>query len=197
MKFRAARPRPYSSRPMRALKLFACVWLVAGGLAVAAGNAVASQSPAADCNDHGYKLTQSYTVAELEHALATMPASIKEYTPCYQVIQQELDKVIGTGTGTGTGTTSSGSSSSFLSGPLIVIVIVLVLAGGGAAYLASRRKPSDGEDGQAGDQPAGGEDQPAGDEPPAGGEDEPAGDEPPAAEEPPGDGDDSPPPTRL
>ena len=113
---------------------------------VAAGNAVAPPVACGDCNDHGYKLTHSYTIAELEHALATMPASIKEYTPCYQVISQELQKLIGTTTDT-TPSGTSGSSSSFLSGPLIVIVIVLVLAGGGAAYLASRRKPGDEQDG--------------------------------------------------
>jgi hypothetical protein len=136
---------------MRALKLLTCVCLVAGGLAVAAGAAVAKQSPAVDCNTHNYTLTQQYTPEELQHALATMPAQIKEYTPCYQVIQEELTRL--TKTTTSTTGTGSGSGGSFLSGPLIAVVIVIVIVGGGAAYVASRRKSGGEDGGEDGDEP--------------------------------------------
>jgi hypothetical protein len=125
---------------MRVLKLCVCVCLVAGGLAVAAGDALALQSPSLNCNAHN-KLTHHYSVKQLEHALATMPAQIKEYTPCFQVIQAQLSKQLGstvtTGTTGTTVTTKSGGSS--LSGVLIVVIVVIVLAGGGLAFLASRR----------------------------------------------------------
>jgi hypothetical protein len=122
---------------MRVVKLFTCVCLLTGGLAIAAGNAVAAQSPSVDCNEHGYKLTQHYSSAQLEHALATMPAQIKEYTPCYTVIQDQLYSQTGRKVHVSTGSGAGGGS--FLSGPLIAVVIVIVLAGGGLAYYASRR----------------------------------------------------------
>ena len=129
---------------MRVVKLFTCVCLVAGGLAVAAGNAVAAQSPAVDCNAHGYKLTRHYSAAQLEHSLATMPAQIKEYTPCYTVIQDQLYAETGRKV-TGASTGSGGGGGSFLSGPLIAVVIVIVLAGGGLAFYASRRGSGGGD----------------------------------------------------
>jgi hypothetical protein len=132
---------------MRVLKLCVCVCLAAGGLAVAAGNAIALQSPGVDCQDHGYKLTRHYTVPQLQHALATLPAQISEYTPCAQVIQAQLNAQLNvTGTSTTVKAKSGGSS---LSGVLIGVIVVIVLAGGALAYLASRRSAggADGEDG--------------------------------------------------
>jgi hypothetical protein len=127
---------------MRRVKLSLCLALAALGLALSAGGAfAASQGPAVDCNDHGYKLTHHYTRAQLEHALATMPTEIKEYTPCYQVITSQLTSQIN---GSGGGSGSGGSGSSFLSAPLIIVLVVIVLAGGGLAYVASRRNSGGG-----------------------------------------------------
>jgi hypothetical protein len=46
-------------------------------------------SPVSDCNLHG-ALTYRYTVAQLRHGLVTMPANVKEYTDCYDVLERKL-----------------------------------------------------------------------------------------------------------
>ena len=129
---------------MRVLKLCVCVCLVAGGLAVAAGDAYARQSPSVDCNAHNYKLTHHYTIGALQHALATMPAQIKEYTPCYQVVQQQLNAQLASSGKPTVTTAAPKSSGSSLSGVLIAVVVVIVLAGGGMAWWASRRNSGGG-----------------------------------------------------
>ena len=96
----------------------------------------------ADCNAHG-QLTHQYSLVQLRGALATIPAAIKEYTNCYDVIQRQLlAKVAGTHDGGGS---ESGSGGSFLPLPVIIILAVLVLAAGGYAVLAVRRRRGDDE----------------------------------------------------
>lgn len=56
--------------------------------------AAARGTAVADCIAHG-GLTRSYSVAQLRIAVATMPAHVKEYTDCYDVIQQALGAEIG------------------------------------------------------------------------------------------------------
>src|SRR5436305_10243606 len=73
---------------------------LAGAVAVSATvtlvtPASAAQSPpVSDCNAHG-RLTHTYTPKQLQTALSTMPADIKEYTDCYDVIQRALVADVG------------------------------------------------------------------------------------------------------
>jgi hypothetical protein len=120
-----------------------CLPLVCALIAAFAAPAPLAQaaglSPAvADCNTHA-ALTHHYTVAQLRNALATMPADIKEYTNCPDVIQRALLAQIGGVTGSG-GSGSGGGS--FLPTPLIVVLVLLILAGGGFAVYAWRRRGS-------------------------------------------------------
>jgi hypothetical protein len=106
----------------------------------------------ADCNSHGL-LTHNYTLSQLRHALAVMPASFKEYGNCQDVIQAAIIKVR-------SGkpiVADSGSGGSFLPTPVIVILVLLILAALTFAALAVRRRrmaPGGGPD--DGDPPAGG-----------------------------------------
>jgi hypothetical protein len=84
--------------------------------AFAAGNPVV-----ADCYSHG-KLTETYTQAELRHALAVMSSYIKQYSNCQSVIENAL----ATGTVAANGTGNSGGSS--ISTPVIIVIVVVVLA---------------------------------------------------------------------
>ena len=52
--------------------------------ALAAGNAIIK-----DCQSNG-QLTKTYSLAQLRHALDVLPASVKEYTNCSDVIQQAI-----------------------------------------------------------------------------------------------------------
>jgi hypothetical protein len=115
------------------------------GLAAAAlGLALAGPASAgigsavlADCNTHD-ALTKSYTDAELRNALATMPATMREYTDCQDVITRALDNALGTGgKNNGAGTSSGGSS---LSTGLIVVIVVLVLVACTLGAIAIRRR---------------------------------------------------------
>jgi hypothetical protein len=121
-------------RLIRLLALLFCVFACAVGTASAA-----APNPTADCNANG-RLSQSYTPAELRHALATMPADTKEYTDCYDVIQRTLLSDLGQLKGSGSG----GSGSSFLPTPVLIVLIVLVLGGAGFATVALRRRANAG-----------------------------------------------------
>jgi hypothetical protein len=110
---------------------------VSAGPAVAAsGNSVIN-----DCQSHG-RLTHSYTLTELRHALAIMPASVKQYTSCYDVIFQGVLTVRG-----GKTTGPKGGGGSFLPTPVIIILVVLILAGVtfGAIAIRQRRAGSGGD----------------------------------------------------
>jgi hypothetical protein len=93
----------------------------------------------ADCNAHT-RLTQTYTAGQLRTALNTMPADVKEYTNCYDVIQRALLADIG-GIKADAGD-SGGGGSSFLPTPLLIVLGVLVVAAGVFAVVARRRSSS-------------------------------------------------------
>ncbi len=111
-------------------------------MAAGAGWAPATASAAAnpiisDCEANG-QLTHTYTLSQLRHALGTMPASVKQYTNCYDVIQQAL--IQARKTGTAGPANSSGSGGSFLPTPVIIVLIVLVVGAVGLGVLAMMRR---------------------------------------------------------
>jgi hypothetical protein len=120
--------------------------------APALAGAAASGTPAqaiTDCNDHG-KLTQSYSSPVLRQALAQMPADVREYTDCFDVIERQLFKQLGQSGAAGGGTATSSSGSSGLPTWLIVVIVVLALAAITFGALALRRRrtpPGPGETG--------------------------------------------------
>ena len=118
--------------------------LAVGGPAWAA----AQPNPVADCNAHG-TLTTHYTAAQLRNGLNTMPADIKEYTDCYDVLQRALLAELGSSQSAPAKSTSSGSGGSFLPTPMIVILVLLVLAAVtfGAVALRRRREAGGGSGG--------------------------------------------------
>jgi hypothetical protein len=83
----------------------------------------------ADCNAHD-TLTKTYSVAQLQNALATMPATMKEYTDCHDVISRALNTALGNG-GNGGGAGGGGGGSSF---PTAVVVILVLLALAAATF---------------------------------------------------------------
>ena len=112
--------------------------LVVALLAAAPASARLSKA-VADCNAHT-RLTQTYTEGQLRTALNTMPADVKEYTNCYDVIQRALLADIGGIKANGGD--SGGGGSSFLPTPLLIVLGVLVVAAGGFAVIAHRRRSS-------------------------------------------------------
>ncbi len=113
--------------------------LVAIAVALPASASAAGKLPTAvaDCNAHA-RLTSHYTAAQLRGALNAMPADIKEYTNCYDVIQKALLAQIGSIGGNGGD--SGGGGSSFLPTPLLILLIVLVVAAIGFAIVALRQR---------------------------------------------------------
>jgi hypothetical protein len=106
--------------------------------ALAAGNAVIN-----DCQANG-QLTHPYTVAQLRHALSVMPASVKQYTSCSDVVQNALVSAR-KHHGTTPVSTSKGGGSSFLPTPVIVILVLLILAALTFGALAIRRRRAGSE----------------------------------------------------
>jgi hypothetical protein len=92
-----------------------------------------------DCNSHG-QLARSYSTNELRGALAALPADVKEYTNCYDVIQRALLSQAGSSGHRGSGTGSSSRSGAFLPTPLIALLVLLALLGSGFAVAAARRR---------------------------------------------------------
>jgi hypothetical protein len=109
--------------------------------AFAAGNPVVS-----DCYSHG-RLTQTYTKAELRHALAVMSSYIKQYSNCQSVIENALAN----GTVSANGTGKSGGSS--ISTPVIIVIVVVVLAIVAFGVLLIRRRRRLAGPGPAADAP--------------------------------------------
>lgn len=97
------------------------------------------------------RLTHNYTLSQLRHALAIMPASVKQYSSCVDVINQAILTVSGGGhTGTG------GGGGSFLPTPVIVILVLLILIAVTFGALAIRRRRGGARGGPGdGDPPAG------------------------------------------
>jgi hypothetical protein len=101
----------------------------------------AGLSPAvADCNAH-LRLTRHYSPAQLRGALSTMPADIKEYTNCYDVIQRALLAELGSVHDNGSAG-AGGSGGSFLPTPVIVVIVLLALAAAVFGAVAIRRRGS-------------------------------------------------------
>ena len=119
--------------------------LCAVTLAVAVPAAWASPGSAAitDCNSNG-RLTQHYTVPQLQNALTTMPADVQEYTDCYDVIKRALLSEVPGAPGGGSAATTQSSSGSFLPTPVIVVIVVLALAGISVGAFAIRRRGAGG-----------------------------------------------------
>lgn len=134
----------------------AVITVSAAGTPAALGANAVGNAVLADCNSHGV-LTHNYTLGQLRHALAIMPASFKEYGNCQDVIQAAIIKVKG-------GhqiVADSGSGGSFLPTPVIVILVVLILAALTFGALAVRRRrtaPAGGPDNGADDGPRHGPD---------------------------------------
>jgi hypothetical protein len=148
----------------RAITLLALAGALSlGGPAMAAAASGGTPSQAiSDCNKNG-TLTQSYSTNTLRQALAQMPADVKEYTDCYDVIERQLFKQLGQ-TAPGSAAPSSSSGSSFLPTWLIIVIVVLALAAITFGAMAFRRR-SGGPGGPSG---PGGPEGPAGPESPGG-----------------------------
>jgi hypothetical protein len=117
-----------------------------------------------DCNDHA-QLTRYYSPTVLREALASMPADVKEYTDCYDVIERQLFSELSKGTTPGAATPKSSSSGSFLPTWLIVVIVLLALAAVtlGAVSIRRRRAVAPGPEGPSRPgQPAGTSAQPGG-----------------------------------
>jgi hypothetical protein len=111
------------------------------GAAIGSASAVAATAPAvSDCNSHG-SLTRHYSTAELQTALSTMSADVKEYTDCYDVINRTLLSQLGTPHARGD-VSSQASGGSFLPTPVIVVLVLLALAAATLGALAIRRRGS-------------------------------------------------------
>ena len=104
-----------------------------------------------DCNANG-AITHNFTLAQLRHALAIMPASDKEYGNCQDAITAAIIKV----KANKPIVSNSDAGGSFLPTPVIVILVVLILAAVTFGALAVRRRNAGPGDGPAdGDPPAG------------------------------------------
>jgi hypothetical protein len=151
-------------RLIPALALVCAISAVAPAVVAAASGGIGAQA-ISDCNNHG-QLTAHYPASTLRAALANMPADVREYTDCYDVIQKQLFAELGTSS-TGSGTPTTSSSGSVLPTPVLVIIVLLVLAALTFSVIAIRRNrdggPSDpGTPGQGGPDDPGGSGRAAG-----------------------------------
>jgi hypothetical protein len=157
----------------RAITVLALGCVLSLAVPVVAGAATSGTPSQAisDCNAHD-RLTAYYSPSVLRAALAQMPSDVKEYTDCYDVIEQQLFKELGK-QASGTATAPSSSSSSFLPTWLIIVIVVLALAAITFGAIAVRRRGGGGPG--AGGPPAAGSGPPAaGSGPPAAGGGPPA-----------------------
>jgi hypothetical protein len=133
-------------RVITVLALGCALSVGAPALAGAAASGTAGQA-ISDCNDHG-RLTQSYSSPVLRQALAQMPADVREYTDCFDVIERQLFKQLGQSGAAGGASGTSSSSGSGLPTWLIVVIVVAALAAITFGALALRRRrttPGPGE----------------------------------------------------
>ncbi len=111
----------------------------AAGTPAALGAKIVGNPVLADCNAHGV-ITHNFTLQQLRHAQAIMPASFKQYGDCQDAIAAAVAKVR-----SGKLVAPSGSSGgSFLPTPVIVILVVLILAVLTFGALAVRRRRTGG-----------------------------------------------------
>lgn len=108
---------------------------IGAALAAAPAAAAGLSPPVADCYAHG-QLTRSYSVMQLQKALATMPVDIAEYTNCHDAIQRALLAKLGKLRGSD----AAGGGGSFLPAPLLVVLGLLVLGGAGFGLVAVRNR---------------------------------------------------------
>ena len=134
----------------KTLALVLALAAIAVGLPASASAAGKLPPAVADCNAHA-RLTSHYTAAQLRSALNAMPADIKEYTNCYDVIQKALLAQIGSIGGNGGD--SGGGGSSFLPTPLLIVLIVLVVAAIGFGILALRQRSRSSSSSSSGTEP--------------------------------------------
>jgi hypothetical protein len=115
-----------------------CALFALGVSALGPPPALASASAVlADCQRNG-KLTRPYPIADLQQALATMPVLMKQYSDCYDVIQNALqDALKGIKPAA---TPTGGSGGSLLPTWLIVVLVLLVLAAATFGAIAVRRR---------------------------------------------------------
>jgi len=113
---------------------------LAGCASLPAAAPAAAGLPAADidCNANA-RLTHQYTIAQLQQALAQMPADMRAYSDCPDVIRRQLLIQLGK---LRVGDSGGGSGGSFL--PVWLIVVLALLAAGASAFgvLALRRRAS-------------------------------------------------------
>jgi hypothetical protein len=154
------------------IAMLGTVAALTGAAFIAPAGAASLNPVVADCNAHG-RLTQTYSLAELQTAISTLPADVKEYTDCSDVINRAL--LAQTGSHSHSGSGGGGSGGSFLPTPVIVILVLLVLAAATFGAMAVRRgRDGDGGGGSSGSTGGGGGPAGGGGEP-AGGGGEPAG----------------------
>lgn len=117
-----------------------CAVLALSGLFAATTPAAMSpvQQILKQCNTG---LTQHFTLSQLEQALRAMPATQRQYSGCYNVVQQAITRAKGRSGGAG-----GGSGGSFLPTPVIVIIVLLILAGITFGAIAVRRRQSGADD---------------------------------------------------
>jgi hypothetical protein len=150
--------------------------LLAGAPAIVAAQSGGTPAQAiTDCNDHG-TLTAHYSSDTLRNALATMPADVREYTDCYDVIEKQLFAQLGTSSSSGSSSSSSSSGGSVLPTWLIIVIVVLALAALTFGALAIRRRRQEMAQGpEAPSQETPDHETPDEPNPPDGGADDPGG----------------------
>jgi hypothetical protein len=135
-----------------------CALSAAAPAVVSAQSGGTAQEAITDCNDHG-TLTAHYSTDTLRTALATMPADVREYTDCYDVIEKQLFTQLGSTSGGSSGSGGSSSGGSVLPTWLVIVIVVLALAALTFGALAIRRRRMESTQGP-GSPDAGGTDSP-------------------------------------
>jgi hypothetical protein len=125
-----------------------CALVVCTPAMAAAGGSGTAQQAISDCNNHD-QLTQHYSTGVLRQALAKMPADVKEYTDCYDVIERQLLAQVGNSKSS-TPAPSSSSSSSFLPTWLIVVIVLLILVAVTFGAISLRRRGAETPPGPGG-----------------------------------------------
>ena len=128
--------------------------LVAGPTAAIAAAASGDTAAAAiaDCSAND-RLTHHYSAATLTAALAKLPADVREYSDCYDVIEKQLFAQLGTSSSNGSGGGSS-SGGSVLPTWLLIVIILLALGALTFGALAIRSRRAQQTDGGPGGQGA-------------------------------------------